>query len=40
MEFNFVPFGAGRRGCPGTALAYNLMNTAVAAMVQCFDWKI
>jgi cytochrome P450 len=40
MEFNFVPFGAGRRGCPGIALAYNLMNTAVAAMVQCFDWKI
>ncbi|CAJ2657086.1 unnamed protein product [Trifolium pratense] len=40
MEFNFVPFGAGRRGCPGTALAFNLMNTVVAAMVQCFDWKI
>ncbi|KAG5120416.1 hypothetical protein AAZX31_12G228700 [Glycine max] len=40
MKFNFVPFGGGRRGCPGTALAFSLMNTAVAAMVQCFDWKI
>jgi cytochrome P450 family 705 subfamily A len=40
MEFDFIPFGAGRRGCPGTTLAFSLMNTAVAAMVQCFDWKI
>ncbi|ESW05838.1 hypothetical protein PHAVU_011G213700 [Phaseolus vulgaris] len=40
MKFNFVPFGGGRRGCPGTALAFILINTAVAAMVQCFDWKI
>ncbi|RDX67353.1 3,9-dihydroxypterocarpan 6A-monooxygenase [Mucuna pruriens] len=40
MKFNFVPFGGGRRGCPGTTLAFNLMNTAVAAMVQCFDWRI
>jgi len=40
MKFNFVPFGGGRRGCPGTALAFILISTAVAAMVQCFDWKI
>ncbi|KAK7314286.1 hypothetical protein VNO77_39501 [Canavalia gladiata] len=40
VNFNFVPFGAGRRGCPGTTLAFNLMNTAIAAMVQCFDWNI
>ncbi|XP_061370594.1 cytochrome P450 705A12-like [Gastrolobium bilobum] len=40
MNFNFVPFGAGRRGCPGTTLAFNMINTVVAAMVQCFDWKI
>lgn len=40
MDFDFVPFGAGRRRCPGTTLAFKLMNTAVAAMVQCFDWKI
>jgi cytochrome P450 len=39
-KFNFVPFGAGRRGCPGTTLAFSLMNAAVAALVQCFDWKV
>ncbi|CAK7330753.1 unnamed protein product [Dovyalis caffra] len=36
----FVPFGGGRRMCPGSNLAFSLMNTTVAAMVQCFDWKI
>ncbi|KAJ7949131.1 Cytochrome P450 family protein [Quillaja saponaria] len=40
QNFNFIPFGAGRRGCPGTTLAFNLMNTTVAAMVQCFNWKV
>ncbi|KAK7846992.1 beta-amyrin 24-hydroxylase [Quercus suber] len=40
QSFNFVPFGAGRRGCPGTTLAFSMMNTAVAALVQCFDWKV
>ncbi|KAA8520263.1 hypothetical protein F0562_014519 [Nyssa sinensis] len=40
QSFNFVPFGAGRRGCPGTLVAFSLMNSAVAAMVQCFDWKV
>ncbi|KOM29664.1 hypothetical protein LR48_Vigan741s001100 [Vigna angularis] len=40
MKLNFVPFGGGRRGCPGTELAFIFIHTAVAAMVQCFDWKI
>uniref|UniRef100_A0A5B7BNF6 Uncharacterized protein n=1 Tax=Davidia involucrata TaxID=16924 RepID=A0A5B7BNF6_DAVIN len=40
QDFNFVPFGAGRRGCPGTLLAFSLMNSAVAAMVQCINWKV
>ncbi|KAB1225236.1 hypothetical protein CJ030_MR1G017706 [Morella rubra] len=36
---DFVPFGAGRRGCPGSALAYNTINSTIASLVQCFDWK-
>nr|POE60333.1 cytochrome p450 93a2 [Quercus suber] len=40
QSFNFVPFGAGRRGCPGTTLAFSMMNTAVATLVQCLDWKV
>ncbi|KAL2932427.1 hypothetical protein RDABS01_023818 [Bienertia sinuspersici] len=40
QSFNFIPFGAGRRGCPATLLAFAVMNTVIAATVQCFDWKI
>ncbi|CAH2045494.1 unnamed protein product [Thlaspi arvense] len=37
---NFLPFGAGRRGCPGSNLGYILIGTAIGVMVQCFDWEI
>ncbi|KGN58608.1 cytochrome P450 705A5-like [Cucumis sativus] len=40
QSFSFVPFGGGRRGCPGSLLAFNTINRTVAALVQCFDWKV
>ncbi|KAJ4850626.1 hypothetical protein Tsubulata_022196 [Turnera subulata] len=40
QTFNFVAFGGGRRMCPGSNLAYSIMNNTIAAMVQCFDWKV
>jgi cytochrome P450 len=36
----YIPFGAGRRGCPGSKLALSLIHTTIATMVQCFDWKV
>ncbi|PRQ54537.1 putative beta-amyrin 24-hydroxylase [Rosa chinensis] len=39
-NFQYVPFGSGRRRCPGSNLATILLNTSIAAMVQCIDWKI
>uniref|UniRef100_A0A7N2LC84 Cytochrome P450 n=1 Tax=Quercus lobata TaxID=97700 RepID=A0A7N2LC84_QUELO len=36
----YIPFGAGRRAVPGSKLALSLVHTTVAAMVQCFDWKV
>ncbi|KAK4404921.1 cytochrome [Sesamum angolense] len=40
QNFHFLPFGSGRRGCPGTSLALLLVQTTLAAMVQCFEWKV
>ncbi|CAB4267993.1 unnamed protein product [Prunus armeniaca] len=40
QNFNYAPFGGGRRRCPGSAVALILVNTAIATMVQCFDWKV
>ncbi|XP_008461264.1 cytochrome P450 705A22-like [Cucumis melo] len=40
QNFNFVPFGGGRRGCPGSTLAFTTSTVVIAAMVQCFDWKV
>lgn len=36
----YIPFRSGRRGCPGSNLAYLSVETAIGVMVQCFDWKI
>nr|GMD46395.1 3,9-dihydroxypterocarpan 6A-monooxygenase [Ipomoea batatas] len=40
QTFNYVPFGGGRRGCPGAALAAAVLHRTLGATVQCFDWKI
>ncbi|KAL0719119.1 hypothetical protein Bca4012_068443 [Brassica carinata] len=40
QELKFLPFGGGRRGCPGGNLSQMFVGTAIGVMVQCFDWKI
>ncbi|XP_020236279.1 3,9-dihydroxypterocarpan 6A-monooxygenase [Cajanus cajan] len=39
QHYQFLPFGSGRRGCPGTSLALKVAHTTLAAMIQCFEWK-
>ncbi|KAK4803901.1 hypothetical protein SAY86_003718 [Trapa natans] len=38
-NFELIPFGAGRRICPGYPLAQRMVPLMVASMVQGFDWK-
>ncbi|KAK2363394.1 cytochrome P450 93A3 [Trifolium repens] len=40
QHFHLIPFGSGRRGCPGTSLALHVVQTNLAAMIQCFEWKV
>lgn len=40
QSFQLLPFGSGRRSCPGASLALHVVQTALGAMIQCFDWKV
>ncbi|CAI0463344.1 unnamed protein product [Linum tenue] len=37
-DFEFLPFGAGRRMCPGVPLATRQISLILAAIVRNFDW--
>ncbi|KAE8698059.1 CYP736A12 protein [Hibiscus syriacus] len=40
QNFELIPFGSGRRICPGMQLGLTIVRLVVAQLVHCFDWKL
>uniref|UniRef100_A0A1D1YW28 Cytochrome P450 84A1 n=1 Tax=Anthurium amnicola TaxID=1678845 RepID=A0A1D1YW28_9ARAE len=38
--FEFIPFGSGRRSCPGMQLGLYSLELAVAQLLHCFTWEL
>lgn len=40
QDFQLIPFGAGRRGCPGISFAMSVIELALANLLNRFDWAL
>lgn len=40
QSFEVLPFGSGRRMCPGTLFALQVLHLTLAQMLHAFDWMI
>ncbi|OEL32499.1 Cytochrome P450 71A9 [Dichanthelium oligosanthes] len=39
-SFSLVPFGVGRRSCPGVHFATSVVELLLANLLFCFDWRV
>ena len=39
-DFQLIPFGAGRRGCPGISFAITTIELVLANLVRNFEWTL
>ena len=40
QHFELLPFGSGRRMCPGMGLALGVLELSVASLAHCFEWEL
>ncbi|XP_059070187.1 cytochrome P450 71AU50 isoform X3 [Cryptomeria japonica] len=40
QSFELIPFGSGRRGCPGIDLALSVVHLGLAQLLHCFSWSL
>ncbi|XP_059070651.1 cytochrome P450 71AU50-like [Cryptomeria japonica] len=40
QNFELIPFGSGRRGCPGINLDLSIVHLGLAQLLHCFNWSL